>query len=64
LKDTFINKLAIILAKNISSEPLSRDTLLTSINTLDKLFYEYTNWKYINSIPNEKMKILYDILLK
>jgi hypothetical protein len=64
LKDTFINKLAIILEKNISSEPLSRDTLLSSINTLDKLFYEYTNWEYINSIPNEKMNILYDILLK
>lgn len=64
LKDTFLNKLTNLLTKNIGPDPTTRDTLTDTINKLDKLFYEYPSWDYINSIPNEKIRILYDILLK
>ena len=64
LKDTFINKLTNILSKNIGPDPSTRDTISVSISRFDKLFHEYPNWDYINLIPNEKIKILYDILLK
>jgi len=63
LKDTFINKLTNILTKNIAPDPLIRDTITLTFNKFNKLFYEYPNWEYINLIPNEKMKILYNNLL-
>jgi hypothetical protein len=64
LKDTFMNKLTNILTKNIGPDPSTRDTIMESFNKFNKLLYEYPNWEYINLIPNEKMRILYDILLK
>ena len=64
LKDTFINKLTNILSKNIGPDPLKRETIIASIEKLDKLFYEYPNWEYINLISKEKMKNLYYNLLK
>lgn len=54
LKDTFMNKLIIILTKNIGADPTTRNTIIETINHLDALFYEYPNWDYINLIPYEK----------
>lgn len=64
LKDTFMNKLTNLLTKNIGPDPTTRDTITDTTSKLDKLFNEYPNWEYINLIPDEKMKILYDNLLK
>jgi hypothetical protein len=64
LKNTLMNKLTNILSKNISPEPEKRDTLTNSIERLNKLFNEFTDWEYINEIPEEKMKILYKNLTK
>ena len=64
LKNTFMNKLTNILSKNISPEPEKRDTLLFSIERLNKLFNEFTDWEYINEIPEEKMELLYKQLTK
>ena len=64
LKDTFMNKLTNILTNNIGPDPLKRDSIVVTIEKFDKLFYEYPNWEYINEISKEKMKNLYDNLLK
>ena len=64
LKDTFINKMINILVKNINPDPLKREILKSSIDNLDKLYYEFTDWEYINLIPKEKMEKLYENLLK
>jgi hypothetical protein len=64
LKDTFINKLTIVLSKNIGPDPTKRESLKSSIDKLEKLYNEFTDWEYINSIPIEKMDKLYENLLK
>jgi hypothetical protein len=64
LKDTFINKLTNILSINIGPEPSKRETLTKSIENLDKLFYEFTDWDYIHEIPKEKMEKLYENLFE
>jgi hypothetical protein len=64
LKDTFINNLTNILSKNIGPDPSKRETLTKSIENLDKLFYEFTDWDYINTIPKEKMEKLYENLFE
>lgn len=64
LKDTLINKLTNILSKNIGPDPTKRESLKSSINKLDNLYDEFTDWDYIKSIPNEKMNKLYENLLK
>jgi len=64
LKATLINKLTNILSKNIGPDPLKRETLTNSIEKYNNLFYEFTDWSYINSIPKEKMEKLYETLFK
>ena len=64
LRDNFISKLTSVLSKNINPDPVKRDTLLDSIEKLYKLYNEFTDWEYINSIPPEKMKKLFETLLK
>lgn len=63
LKETLMNDLASILSKNIGPDPLKRDILSISIEKMDKLFYKFTDWDYVNSLPKEKMKKLYKNLL-
>lgn len=64
LKDTLINKLTSILSKNIGPDPTKRESLKCSIEKLNNLYDEFTDWDYINSIPTEKMDKLYENLLK
>ena len=64
LNGTFLNKLNILLSKNILPDPTKRETLTNSIKNLNNLFYEFIDWEYINLISKEKINILYDNLLK
>jgi hypothetical protein len=63
LKDNFVSKTTGILSKNISPDPTKRDTLIISIEKIDNLYCEFTDWEYINSISKEKMKKLFETLL-
>lgn len=63
LKGTFINKFALLLTKNIHPNPLKREGLKNSIIKYEKLFDEFTDWSFINNIPNEKLTELYNVLL-
>jgi len=64
LKGTFINKLTNVLSKNIGPEPSKRETLTKSIEIFDELFDEFSDWDYINTIPEEKMEKLYKNLFE
>jgi hypothetical protein len=62
LKDTFINKMAINLSKNLHPNPLKRESLSNSKQMFELLFNEYTDWSFINDISCRKLNILYEIL--
>jgi hypothetical protein len=63
LKGTLLSKLTNVLSKNISPNPLNRESLFNSIEKLNSLYNEFTDWEYINSISKEKMNKLYENLL-
>jgi hypothetical protein len=62
LKETFINKIFLCLIKNIHPNPLKRETIENTLNSYNKLFNENTDWSFVNSILQNKMKLLYDAL--
>jgi hypothetical protein len=64
LKDTLITKITSVLSKNIGPDPIKRESLKGSIEILDNLYNEFTDWEYVNSISKEKMSKLYEILFK
>jgi len=62
LKGNFINKLSIELSKNINPEPSKREKLNETLKKYEKLLTQFTDWSYINSIKQEKLQVLYQIL--
>ena len=62
LKGTILNKLILLLSKNIHPNPSKRETLNETIENCDKIMEEFTDWSFINNISNEKLEKLYDIL--
>jgi hypothetical protein len=62
LKDTFINKMAIHLSKNLHPNPLLRETLSNSKEMFELMFNEYTDWSFISDISCKKLNNLYEIL--
>ena len=62
LKETFINKILVYLIKNINPDPLKRETLEKTLVYYNDLFDNMTNWTFINSISQDKMKLLYEYL--
>lgn len=62
LKGSFISKLTIELSKNISPDPSKRENLKDSLLKYENLFNEFIDWRFINSIPVEKLNILYKII--
>ena len=62
LKDTFINKMAIQLSRNLHPNPSKRETLSNSKEFFDMLFNEYTDWSFISDISCIKLNNLYEIL--
>ena len=64
LKDNFITKFSILLSKNINPIPSKREELSETLNKYNRLFIEYPDWSFINSISDEKMELLIEKLLK
>jgi len=64
LKGNLLTKLINVLSKNISPNPINRESLFNSIEKINSLYCEFTDWEYINSIPKEKINKLYENLLK
>ena len=60
LKETFMNKFIIILLKNIHPFPNKRENLQTTLKNFENLFYEFTDWSFVNTISQNKMPDFYD----
>ena len=63
LKDNFITKFSILLSKNINPVPSKREELNETLNKYNRLFIEYPDWSFINSISDEKMELLIEKML-
>lgn len=64
LKETIISKIVLELLKNIHPEPLKREKLTKTLANYEKLYYDFSDWPFINLIPQEKLTKLYETLLE
>lgn len=56
IKNTIINKILLILNKNINPNPNKREKINETINKMDILFGEYNNWDFIKSFNDVDLK--------
>jgi len=64
LKGTFISKFVVELTKNIHPDYLKRERLEKTKENYDMLYNEFQDWSFINQLPVDKMKILFENLSK
>ena len=62
LKNTFINKITIELAKNIHPDPSKRSDLSTLLENFQNLLDGEKDWSFVNHMYTSKMKEFFDIL--
>ena len=62
LKGTFMSKLTLLISKNIHPDPKKRETIKESMNKYNQLYYEFTDWSYINSITLEQLRKLHQVI--
>lgn len=62
LKNTFINKITLELAKNIHPDPSKRDNLSSLLENFQILFDGEKDWSFVNYMENNKMQQFFDIL--
>ena len=62
LKNSFFSKLSIQLIKNINPDPLKRERLEETVKNYENLYDEFRDWSWINTISNEKMTKLFQVL--
>jgi hypothetical protein len=64
LKNTFINKITIMLSKNIHPNPLMRSSLENLLEYYNRLIDNENDWTYINKLPSNIMPTLFATLDK
>ena len=62
LQDTIINVFLNHLLNNIHPDPTKRETMSTTCTTLEEMYLKHTDWSFINTIPNDKLSELYNVL--
>jgi hypothetical protein len=62
LQDTIINIFFNHLLHNIHPDPTKRETITTTCTTLEDMYLKHTDWSFINTIPNDKLSELYNVL--
>ena len=62
LQDTIINVFFNHLLNNIHPEPTKRETMTTTCTILEETYLKHTDWSFINTIPNDKLDELYNVL--
>jgi len=62
LKNTFINKITLELAKNIHPDPSKRSNLSSLLENFQNLFDGEKDWSFVNYMENNKMQQFFDIL--
>jgi hypothetical protein len=64
LQHTFISKIINELIKNISAEPSKRSSLTNLLDNFEKYLNDQSDWRFVNTLSNNKMPQLIDILAK
>jgi hypothetical protein len=64
LNQTFINKIALDISKNIHPDPVIRSSLENLLDCFDNLFNNENDWSYVSGISSNMMPTLFDILDK
>jgi len=64
LKQTFINKMILVLSKNIHPNPIIRNSLENLLEFYDKFFDNEHDWSYINKLSSNMMPTLFNYLEK
>jgi hypothetical protein len=62
LKDTYINKIVVVLTKNIHPDPSKRGIFSELYENHEKLLN--CDWSFIHGLDHDKMQALYDELTK
>ena len=62
LQDTIMNIFLKHLLNNIHPDPTKRETISSTCNILDEIYFKHTDWSFINKIPNDKLDELYNVL--
>lgn len=57
LKNTILNKILLILNKNINPSPLKRESVNNSIKYINKLAGEFLNWDFVNELDKNNKNI-------
>jgi hypothetical protein len=62
LTDTVVNAIVNNLLNNIHPEPTKRETLSTTSNMMKEIYVKHADWSFINTLPNDKLTELYNVL--
>jgi len=64
LKGTFISKITIELTRNLNPDSDKRMSLEETLNVFNEYLNEESDWKFVNSLDNNKLPKLFDELAK
>jgi hypothetical protein len=64
LKDTFINRIIVVLSQNLHPNSDKRLSLEETLNEFTKILNEQEDWAFINKLDNSKLNKLFDDLSK
>jgi uncharacterized protein Usg len=56
LKDTFFNGWVKILTQNLNPDPAQRENIENTQKKVERLYYDYPNWKFAKSISEEQLE--------
>jgi len=62
LKNCFLTKFSVLLNKNLHPEPLKRETIQNTQDLFNKLFEEYSEWSFANTLQDDKYKQLLKLI--
>lgn len=61
-EDIFLSGWLELLRENLNPDPLKRNTLEITKKKLEKLYYDFPSWSFVNAIPVENMEKLIEAL--
>lgn len=62
LHDTLMNVFLNHLIKNVHPDPTKRETMSSLCTTIEEIYVKHTDWSFVDTIPNDKLDELYNVL--
>jgi hypothetical protein len=62
LKNCFLTKFLVLLNKNLHPDPLKRETIQHTHELFNKLFEDYSDWSFANTLQDDKYKKLLNFI--